>query len=860
MNLQDYYRCYNDYFWTWEEEGGVLAIPGGSTIGFSKQVAEILGAMAEQGLPPFGSFLLAMIATNKTMDDSVGRAESIISAWLQVHIKTNSWDDSKAEAFQFLRMLQNMPAEYKAGKRRRILLQTVFAQSHNRLNGATSKGIAIDLSGYSRAGTIFSKKKDLPQSVLYKELRVVALLNRQFPSTQSVIDAMGELPELEPEEMPALETITATDTAYEDFVDELMQHPETFQTAALIKPVWAGLKIPINNAHPSEQPLGGVSDLSNKGDFDKLLVSEFANDELVFINRVANNEALYLHREMPPVKDNLHRTVLIDISLKCWGTPKILAFASYIAIARHPKAVTQSDAFVLGDRYTPVSCYTTGEIIDALQQTDAALNPGNGLAAFMEANKQDRNLEIFYITTAAAIQYPAVQQQLVNYNAYIRYVITVTDTGEINFYRNKKSRMQHLQTICLSLEKLWQKKPARLLTPPPPVAVLQESLPLLLHIQHKISKLIPLLPDEEYCVAGRSLFRRKFSPGIASQKGWELVLRNVAGGSLYEVGRLPNGQVHFLSYNPQNKEVCITCIDTSESAKSIFENGNTRMYREFLFDGYGSFVMLLQNPDGIRLAPDFKTGTITFEQLLFTSKIFYVDYPARQEEVRKHPVTYNDANILKNITSVSITGDNRLVFNNHQLYFDHHNRVFFSSHNYIDQAFKATAKRSGHKREFIFSDGSMVSVDDNGYIRLISSNQAIAEVFIVANITSFPGMATSTFFAGNELYYNGDIGKVGIFITNVGEEAISCIKIIKTFTQLGLAQVKEVIDTAPRLLPGKMYYEEAMKMKAALAEKGCIVVVEPATQQRQTIISADAFYRENILTFIEHILSHAAEG
>ena len=88
---------------------------------------------------------------------------------------------------------------------------------------------------------------------------------------------------------------------------------------------------------PGDQPLGGFSDLSNKGDFDKLLISEFANDELLLLSRVANNEALVLHREIPPGTDDLQRVVLLDVSLKSWGNPRILAYATMLAIARHPR-------------------------------------------------------------------------------------------------------------------------------------------------------------------------------------------------------------------------------------------------------------------------------------------------------------------------------------------------------------------------------------------------------------------------------------------------------------------------------------------------------------------------------------------
>lgn len=67
--------------------------------------------------------------------------------------------------------------------------------------------------------------------------------------------------------------------------------------------------------HVSEQqdlPLGGVSDLANRGDLDRLLLSELAHDDLTLAVRVAIKEALYLRRESPPRIPPSGRALLID--------------------------------------------------------------------------------------------------------------------------------------------------------------------------------------------------------------------------------------------------------------------------------------------------------------------------------------------------------------------------------------------------------------------------------------------------------------------------------------------------------------------------------------------------------------------
>jgi ribosomal protein L7/L12 len=856
MNFSDYYQSHKNYFWVWEEDAEVLSISGGSTIAFREQVAEILIGIGEQGLPPFGSFLLAMVATNKTIDNSLQFVQDSLIAYITKAQKSNLLNGEIIdEAFTFLKTLSKIPQEYKTGKRRQILLQTIFAQSHNRLNAATSKGIAAGLKTNIHGRSRLLRQKEFTDSVFLKDFRVIGLLIRNFPTVQSIIDGMGDLPELEESELPLLEDITTENSSYGDFTDELMSNPHTFHTGALIKTIWAGFNIPIFNTHPSEQPLGGVSDLSNKGNFDKLLVSEFANDDIVFMNRIANSEALYLHREMPPVKDKLHRTILIDISLKNWGTPKILAYASYIAIAKHPKALSESKAFVVGNNFAPVSCNAIAEVIDGLQKVDAGLHAGKGLAAFLEANKQDQQLEIFYITTANALKYPEVQQQLAMYSAAFKYIITTDAAGEIDFYRRKNNTQKHLQTIRLPLEKLWKKK---IVTQQEEIVIVSPKIfvPLLLPTPNQIKKVMPLGETEIYCVADRRLLRRNLDDNKKADKGWELVLKNVLASGHFEIGKLKNDQVVFLSFNPQNRELQITNTDTLQSAKTNFIEWKGKKFKEFLFNRYQQFMYLVSNPDAFAFNPNFETGIIEIEKLHLTSNIFGLDYPNRQKQINEFPGIYSNTKLLRNISDVYINQENYLVFNTHQLHVAHGEQLYFSS--YGINNFKAVkAERSSNKREFTFKDGSKILVDASGYINLISSNSDMPEIYFTSLLETPLGMATQRYFAGNEFFYDNTLGQVSVTLTTVGATKLMAIKIIKNYTGLGLAEAKHIVDESPQLITKNMDFEHAKKMAQELTEIDCATVIGKTNHAQQTIIAVNTFYQQNIAKFIGHIINYA---
>lgn len=859
MNPATYYQTYSNYFWQWEEEGNVLAVTGGSTIGYRQQVAEILIGLAENGLPPFGSVLLLIIGSNVTMDDSVARVESIlIKTLVELERGKMANDEIFRDAFAFLRILNSVPAEYKTGKRKQILFQALLANAHNRINVAASNVIAKDfLMGFRRMA-VSPQPENFNEPVMLKELRVVALLKRKFPTPQAIIEAMSNLPDLEEELVDIPDNISVSETSYTDFVEELLQNPRTFEIAALIKPIWAGFNIPIFNAHPSEQPLGGVSDLSNKGDFDKLLISEFANDDILFMNRVANNEALYLHREMPPVKDDLHRTILIDVSLKSWGTPKLLSMAGYIAIARHPRANTQSRAFVLGNSFTPVSCSGTSEIIDMLQHTDASLHPGMGLEAFLETNKQDKALEIFYITTSEALKYQPVQKQLANHHSFFKYIITTEAAGVINFYRNKKNGLQLLQTIRLPLERLWTKKISEKPLPPVIVESVQDYIPLLLPVPRDIKSVLPIETDLCYYIANKCLLKNTVIPGAKTAKGLELILRNVPGHCLYEVGKHKDGHDLFLLYNPHNNVLSITNLDTMQIAKTTFLHWDLKKYREFLFYDNESFIYLKPKPHAFKLLPDFSTGMVSVEATELHPVVFDVNYVKRQQVIGNQTDKYTPIDILKNVSNVYINAGHYLVFNEHQLIHQKTGAVHFTSNTSSANIFKSI--RNGNKREFDFKDGSKVLVDPVGYIQLISINPAIPPIYITATPTSIPGLATHTAFAGSEIFYNDQLGKVGVRIISAGKNFITIIKIIRVSLSIGLSEIKEILDAAPAMLPIKIDLSIAEDMVGKLAAEGCSAVIEKTQQPAQTIISPEKFYKENIALFISHILSHEPAG
>ncbi|MBB4801936.1 hypothetical protein HNP37_001997 [Flavobacterium nitrogenifigens] len=467
MELEKYVQSFEDYFWEFDSRlssdngSEVISIPNTFTIAYEEFIFEILEFLSDDGFPPFGSLLLAIIGTNQENEGSI----YVISLKAEEKIKLNkaSYANPEGEFFRvgavidFLKILSSLPEEYKRGEKRLELFQTIFHDCHKRVSSEKAKKILDEYREKKKNGIKFQDKQPFNLGNFIKDFRTIALLKAKFPTVQSILDAMANLPQqdlndkLEDEileEKKLSENVT-------DFVDQLIEDDRTFQVGSLIKRLWSGLNIPLHHNHPSQQPLGGISDLTNKGDFDKLVISEFAHDDDVFMSRIANNEALYIQREVPPEADKFQRILLIDVSLKNWGNPKILSFASAIAIARHPKTDIECKVFAVGDSFKEISLDNINEIIYSLGELNGKLECSKGLDAFFKENKiESKNQEVFLFSSEESLKLAPMQKALSDYFSEIKYVFEM-ELESIKIFKNHNKGRKMLQHIIMPLDELW---------------------------------------------------------------------------------------------------------------------------------------------------------------------------------------------------------------------------------------------------------------------------------------------------------------------------------------------------------------------------------------------------------------------
>jgi len=716
----------------------VIAIPGESTIAYRQFIIDAFEKISPQGVPPFGSLLLAIIATNANGLQSIDAVKKILLQALGEYEHT-----VVTEAINFLNLLASLPQQYKEGKKRIFVLQVIFEDCHNILSQKVSAALYNNLLTIKNSTATVTAKKEFHHGKFHRDFRTISLLNTKFSNTNEIIEKIASLPAI-PDDIDIADNNNSNEPVEISFIDALTENNKTFTVGSLVKRIWSGLNIPTHSTLPSQQPLGGVSDLTNKGDFDKLLISEFANDDISFMSRLANNEALYIHREIPPASNNLQRIILIDVSLKNWGTPKTIAFAVMLAIAKHPKTNIQCSAFVVGDTFHPVGIDSIDAIINGLLLLEGTAHCANGIAEFFKKHPAKDNEEIFLITESSAQKYPKMQWAMQEYKA-INYWIYTDVEGNIDVYKKQQNSKKHIQHITLPLKDIWA---ARKKDTPIESKFTQSSYPLLLRNSVNNKGIFSTSDGEIFQVTGDKNLLRLYEKSVNfSSKGWDIAYSGLpfVNGEI-EIGVLDNGNHIVLLFNPPNREITLLNISTGDKKIVTFKEWRPSSRVSFVFSNQQFFHKGIV--DVWSISPDGKIEKTTLtDESIFSN---------RGNKLKALKIKYAQTqNTFKNINAVFINQVGNLVFNIHELLLNQGNHFKLDKTAFLKHEVVARWESDA----FIFPDGSVIEVDKAGIIILKSSDISIPRIYMSSVLNASLGVATEDVFSGNN-YYNRSLKNI----------------------------------------------------------------------------------------------------
>nr|WP_321225397.1 ribosomal protein L7/L12 [uncultured Psychroserpens sp.] len=651
--MHNYLNTYKDYFWHWDCDNAdinnryryIATIRDGQSIAYYPKIFEVLEDLQHQGLPPFGAILLVLIATNQNIDD-------VTSNHLERILLGIDGSKTTLNAIEVLDLIKSLPYRLKTGSNLTLLFQTLFKDCHNRMGIPKSKEFINNLQNdhYN-----FYLTTNTPEgtdqtniATFNKDVRAIALLIRRFKSVDDISNAMQNIPKNDLESTVILEdTISNENEIDKSFIKQLTEHKSTYQIGSLIKRIWSGLDIPMHNNLPSTQPLGGVSDIINKGDFSRLLISEFAYEDDTFMSRIANNEALYIERETPPESNNKHRVFLIDASLKNWGIPKVLSFATSLAIAQHPKSNYKYSAFVVGQDYEEAPIETLYDVIESQQILSGGLQPSLGLSKYFKDNNDDSNRELFFLTETKNLDHPDLQNVLYQYHEQFNYIITTHTSGTLNFYKHQNRSRKQFQQIVLPYQEIWDNNRPLEVHSKPITSSDIDIKHVLLEPIDVTSKIIPF--EETYYVVQNANVYTLTSAGY--EKGLQMIMEDIPYSQDYRYTIVRNQSKALILVILILAEKRLTKINlkTKESESKIINNENIDNYQTILFSE-GNNIILSSSKQYYNITNDYKmfllTGNMAYSQAMNTYFDKIYDF---RRQLKFYRVKYN---ILKNIVAL----------------------------------------------------------------------------------------------------------------------------------------------------------------------------------------------------------------
>jgi hypothetical protein len=460
-----YFQATKDYFWQWAEEGEVIEwTKGGGTICYKTELLNDLSRINNH-LPPSGPLMLVIALGKPTPGPQVIQAtlhqyvedlfgDGIKGPGVDISREIEA-EEMKIVITDFLALLRPLPGRYWKGLDRELLLNTLFEHVETFLQGETARAmLAICQRGAYDYVIAHSTSKD-PLSTLRADIKVLMQILQRYPDTVALEKALNAIVSPSPP-LPALIDIPADlpkPTQAAELLQILAEDDETALLALLTQRLIAALHLPMHTKGYSQTSIGGVSDITNKGNFDRLLLSELAHDNETLMVRLANNEALYLRREELPDNEPGQRFILVDKSIKLWGTPHLLEMAAALACTIDNKQHAEIlPLALLGDRYEPMDLSSKAEIIASMQGLSPALHSAKALSLFTDTHVLKGQQEYFLITGDELFHSAIFQQAFAILRRTDGFVVTVNRDCQIQLYRYTAGHRKLLSTAKISME------------------------------------------------------------------------------------------------------------------------------------------------------------------------------------------------------------------------------------------------------------------------------------------------------------------------------------------------------------------------------------------------------------------------
>lgn len=456
MSPRDYLASSDQTFWKWSDDNDVVVWKEGTTIAFRAMLMELVRHRSDRGLPPFDHLLLVVSACRDSWDEwsPQGIAPSRENNWLPETLPL------RGDLWEQLSELNKMPSELRTGlKAINLLLDVVFEETEAVLPPSECKSLLTALQ--SRMFTKFLRHRDDPGPEANRQTQrahqLLEGLKRLSAAALKLRQATGIEQEVKPAPLELPPVLLARSV-----IDQLLNDRELAGLGRLTRHLLAAMTFLRPLTEQEELPIGGVSDITNRGPLDRLLLSELAHDDLTLATRIATGEALYLRREPPHNNPHGARRLLIDVGLRQWGTPRLFATAAALAVSAHDPKVLATAYSARGDQVVPADLNSAQGVTGLLERIGIDLHPGEALAAFfnaeINARKAASELEPMIVTHQEVLNdddfQVALRTAMATANIPAALVAAVTRHGELTVEAVLPHGIKRVKKLQLDLEEI----------------------------------------------------------------------------------------------------------------------------------------------------------------------------------------------------------------------------------------------------------------------------------------------------------------------------------------------------------------------------------------------------------------------
>lgn len=421
-------------YWRWDDDAEAVVFNDGLLLAFRAQLTETLEAIQGDGLPPLGAVLLAICASTKSIDDDA-RGSNAIRDLCKHHEQNGQFVPSKLVDGVNLKLL-NFNTTVKA-LNDRAMTQTALEM--------VFEGCPVEVSD-SMASAVIDVLKAGPPPDLVKGATGPDAFDRLLLDLRTLDKGLeGITPdtvrrrhltgiEQLPEPAEAVELDLPSHQAALQLIDQLEADEQHAAFGRAARRLHAAIRLPRRLGSPDDMPLGGLSDVTNRGRLDRLLVSELAQDDLTLAIRVASNEALYLRREESHTRLPTRRHLLIDLGLTQWGVPRVISVAA--ALALHAMGDDQTDLqcwCATHHGVEPVTVHDRDGIEQVLARLEVNLAPTAAIRALDDRLRDDPPSELIMMLADDAASDLELQQALRAWRGTSVHTVAVERSGRVVF-------------------------------------------------------------------------------------------------------------------------------------------------------------------------------------------------------------------------------------------------------------------------------------------------------------------------------------------------------------------------------------------------------------------------------------------